>query len=103
MNGRTGRIGPASVAAEERHAVHSRETPAGQNRRKSKERLRLTLYTALLLLDATAIALGFVIGNIWRFLDPFAAPGINYIFLFLPLYLVLSFSDRCYSIEALQE
>src|SRR5690606_38640732 len=71
-------------------------------RRRSKERVRIALYAALLLADALAIAAGFLLGNLVRFHDPLAPTGLNFILLLLPLYAVLSFTTRNYSIEVLQ-
>jgi lipopolysaccharide/colanic/teichoic acid biosynthesis glycosyltransferase len=77
-------------------------TPPATARRRSKERVRIGLYAALLLVDALAIAAGFLLGNLVRFLDPLAPTGLNFILLLLPLYAVLSFTTRNYSIEVLQ-
>jgi lipopolysaccharide/colanic/teichoic acid biosynthesis glycosyltransferase len=70
--------------------------------RNSKEKLRLRCYAALLALDLIAIALGFVMGNLARFGDPFSPQGMHAAMAFLPIFSALAFSGQAYSIKALR-
>jgi len=70
--------------------------------RDSKERTRILLYICLLLLDLAAISIGFMIGNLSRFIDATDPTGLNYILMLSPLYVLLAFTSRAYSIDALQ-
>jgi polysaccharide biosynthesis protein PslA len=67
----------------------------------SKERLRVQVYAVLLALDLSSILLGFAMASAIRFRDPFAGPGISLAFALAPVFTVLAFSRKAYSIEAL--
>jgi len=67
----------------------------------SKERLRVQVYAALLALDLASILLGFAMASMIRFRDPVAGPGIDLAFALAPVFVVLAFSRKAYSIEAL--
>ena len=69
---------------------------------KSKEALRLRLYTGLILLDVFCVVSGFSIANGVRFDDPFATRGLIYSAAILPLYLTLALATGAYSLEALE-
>lgn len=84
--------------------------PAGKVRpssprvhRQSKEGVRLALYSALLVLDMIAISMGVMVGNVVRFSNPVAGPGLEFISLLLPLYAIIAFSTRSYAIDVLQD
>lgn len=70
--------------------------------RKSKERVRICLYTALLGLDIVSLILGVAVGNIVRFSDPVDEAGMDVLTLLIPLYAIIAFSTRSYAIDVLQ-
>lgn len=67
----------------------------------SKEPLRLRLYVGLMLVDAAALFLGFVFGNVVRFGAPFDSQGINIWLVLLPIYLGTALNSRAYGMDAL--
>ena len=67
----------------------------------SKESLRLRLYVALIVLDATAMILGFEAGNVVRFGTPIGAQGLNMCLMLLPIYLGTAINSRAYAMDVL--
>lgn len=68
----------------------------------SKERLRLRLYLVLATLDASAVAIGFLLANLFRFGDLFHQQGLDMATMVLPLFLIASTNTRAYSLAALE-
>jgi hypothetical protein len=75
-----------------------RRVPAGP---ASKEPLRLRLYVGLILVDVTALFLGFAFANILRFGSPFDAQGMNMWLVLLPIYLGTALNSRAYGMDVL--
>ena len=66
------------------------------------EGVRLRSYATLLLIDVLAVAGGFLIANALWFGDAFAEAGLNYMAMFLPVFLAIAFSQNAYSVDALE-
>lgn len=109
--GRQGQVSPPDLGqastdsftlASDTRTVHGSVPVDLPNPRNSKERLRLQLYVAFLLLDLACIATAFLLANFARFADFLAPAGISYIPLAAALYAVLAFGGKAYSVEVLQ-
>lgn len=68
----------------------------------SRELLRLRLYAALIILDAFAIILGFMIANVLRLETLLHSQGRHVLIALLPLYIGMALNSRAYSIEVLE-
>lgn len=88
--------------ANDARAEHGSVAVELPNPSNSKERTRLQLYVAILLLDLASIASAFLLANFARFADFLADPGVSYIPLAAALYAVLAFGGKAYSVEVLQ-
>lgn len=69
--------------------------------RSSKAALRLKMYAGLVAVDVFAVTCAFAAANLVRFGSPFNAAGIDILVVLLPIYLVIAFNSRCYSIDVL--
>jgi exopolysaccharide biosynthesis polyprenyl glycosylphosphotransferase len=68
----------------------------------NKHKFRLRIYAALLVADCVAIALSFLVGNILKFGDALAMPGINTAAVLLPLYLAIAVQHGIYGVDFFQ-
>lgn len=88
---------PADISA----AADQQPSSSLPQPKNSTERLRLRAYATLLVADQCCIAAAFVLANALRFQDPLEPAGLVFIPLTAFLFVVLAFSGRAYSVEAL--
>ena len=69
---------------------------------KSKEQLRLTLYSLLFVTDIAMIALAFLAAGAIRLGSPFEAQSLNTVAVVIPTFVAIAAHNRAYSIRALQ-
>lgn len=68
----------------------------------SRERLRIRLYSLLLLTDITLIALAFLGAGAIRLGSPFEGQSLRTVLVVIPTFLAIAAQNRAYSIKALQ-
>lgn len=73
------------------------------DRPPSKEKLRITLYAAIMVLDCVAIAVGFLLANGLRFGDLLAADGFNMGAALVPVYLGVAINSGAYGMDVLRK
>jgi exopolysaccharide biosynthesis polyprenyl glycosylphosphotransferase len=69
---------------------------------KSKERLRITLYSLLFLTDATLIALAFLAAGAIRLGSPFEQQSLRTLAVMIPTFVAIAAHNGAYSMRALQ-
>lgn len=77
------------------------ETPAALRAFAGRRRLRRLLRIFVILADVAAISVAFMIGNAFRFSDPFNVEGFNLLWVVLPIYLVIALNNHAFEIEHL--
>ena len=68
----------------------------------SKRAVRTRLYLGLLLIDVGCVVAGFALANIFRLGDAFASQGVDLVVVLLPLFVILSFGSRSYTLTSLE-
>lgn len=69
----------------------------------SKQRLRLQLYLSLMLLDLFCVVGSFILANYVRFGTPFETPESGLVAVLSPLFIVLAFNSKAYSMDVLSK
>lgn len=64
---------------------------------RSRERLRLQFYAALMVTDSVCLVLGFLLANMMRYADPLAPSGLRTVALLVPIYLAIALNSHAFS------
>lgn len=64
---------------------------------RSRERLRVQFYAALMLADAICIVLGFLFANVLRYDAPLAPAGLDTVALLVPIYVAIALNSHAFS------
>ncbi|WP_419827825.1 exopolysaccharide biosynthesis polyprenyl glycosylphosphotransferase [Sphingomonas sp.] len=68
----------------------------------NKHMFRVRIYAVLLVIDCLAIAASFIVGNLAKFGDALAAPGLNAVAVLLPLFVAIAVQNGIYGVDFFQ-
>lgn len=97
-------IAPSATIAPralDRGTSHAARPVSAKEPTSSKETLRLRLYALMLASDICSVTAGFVLANVIRFGNPLAIAGLQTLTIILPIFVVLAFNARAYTLEVL--